>query len=73
MDFRKSIKEGFVQVFKIKANENRDRVRTNYISIEGTCCWEIKDRHGETEELGLGQSKEPKIAYISQIKSKKCI
>ena len=47
-------------------------VRTNYISIEGTCCWVIKDRHGETEELGLGQSKEPRIAYISEIKSKKC-
>ena len=64
--------EGFVQVFQIKANKKKNRARTNYISIEGTCCWVIENRHGETEELGLGQSKEPKIAYISQVKSKKC-
>ena len=71
-NFRKSSEKGFAQVFQIKANKEKDRVRTNYISIEGTCCWEIENRNGETEELGLGQSKEPKIAYISQIKSKKC-
>ena len=31
----------------------------------------IENRHGETEELGLGESKIPKIAYISTLKTKK--
>ena len=70
--FRKSSGDGYVQVFQIKANKKKDKARTNYISIEGTCCWVIENRHGETEELGLGESKIPKIAYISTLKTKKC-
>jgi len=64
--------DGFSQHWKIKANEKKDRARTSYIEIKGTCCWEITDRHGETEEFGLGEAKEPKIAYIKTIKTKKC-
>jgi len=64
--------DGFSQHWKIRANEKRDKARTSYIKIEGTCCWEITDRHGETEEFGLGEAKEPKIAYIKTIKTKKC-
>jgi len=64
--------DGFSQHWRIKANEKKDRARTDYIKIEGTCCWEISDRHGETEEFALGQEKQPKIAYINQIKTKKC-
>merc|ERR1711971_664283 len=71
-DVEKSSGEGFSRVFQIKANKKKDKAKTNYISIEGTCCWVIGNRHGETEELGLGESKIPKIAYISTLKTKKC-
>jgi len=63
---------GFSQHWEIKANKKKDRARTEYIKIEGTCCWEIADRHGETEDFALGQEKEPRIAYIFTIKTKKC-
>jgi len=71
-DIEKVDTDGFSQHWKIKANEKKDRARTSYIEIKGTCCWEITDRHGETEEFGLGEAKEPKIAYIKTIKTKKC-
>merc|ERR1712051_82303 len=63
---------GFSQHWEIKANKKKNRARTEYIKIEGTCCWEISDRHGETEDFALGQEKEPRIAYIFTIKTKKC-
>jgi len=64
--------DGFSQHWTIIANKRKDKARTNNIKIEGTCCWEISDRHGDTEEFALGQEKQPRIAYILSIKTKKC-
>ena len=64
--------DGFRQHWRIKANKREDRLRTRSIKVEGTCCWEITDKHGGTEEFGLGDEKEPKIWYIKTIKTKKC-
>merc|ERR1711971_1217884 len=71
-DIEKVDTDGFSQHWTIKANKKRDKARTNNIKIEGTCCWVILDRHGETEEFALGEEKEPRIAYIYTIKTKKC-
>jgi len=71
-DIEKVDTNGFSQHWEIKANKKKNRARTEYIKIEGTCCWEIADRHGETEDFALGQEKEPRIAYIFTIKTKKC-
>jgi len=71
-DIEKVDTDGFSQHWLINANKKKDKARTSYIKIEGTCCWEITDRHGETEEFGLGDAKEPKIPYIKIIKTKKC-
>merc|ERR1712008_126746 len=43
-DIEKSSEEGFGKVFQIQANKKKDKVRTSYIAIEGTCCWVIEDR-----------------------------
>jgi len=64
--------DGFSQHWKIRANNKKDNARTTFIKIEGTCCWEITDRHGETQDFGLGDEKEPRISYIKTIKTKKC-
>ena len=69
---RKVDDDGFSQHWNIKANAKKDKARTNLIEITGTCCWVITDRHGETEEFGLGEKKQPRIAYIKTIKTKKC-
>jgi len=71
-DIEKVDTDGFSQHWKIRANEKKDKARTSYIEIKGTCCWEIADRNGETQEFGLGDAKEPRIAYIKTIKTKKC-
>jgi len=64
--------DGFSAYWLIRANKNSNKARTSHIKIEGTCCWEIADRNGETQEFGLSQEGEPKIAYIKTIKTKKC-
>merc|ERR1712008_556711 len=71
-DIVKSSEEGFVEVFKIWANKKKDKVRTNKITILGTCCWVIEHRHGATQELRPGQSITPSIAYIRKLKTMKC-
>ena len=64
--------DGFSQHWNIKANKINDRAITCYIKVVGTCCWEITDNYGYTEEFGIGDEKEPKIWYITTIKTKKC-
>ena len=72
MNSRKVVDNGFTKIFGIGCNRRRNRCRTKNIKIEGTCCWEISNRHGETEEFKLGHDKTPRIAYISRLKTKKC-
>jgi len=71
-DIEKVDTDGFSQRWEIRINKKRDKARTTFIKIEGTCCWEITDRHGETQDFGLGDEKEPRISYIKTIKTKKC-
>ena len=72
-DFRKENEDGFGKKFSIQCNKNKDGCRTNNIEIKGTCCWEIFDRHGNSQDFTPGQDKEPTIAYISKLKTKKCV
>jgi len=71
-DIEKVDTDDFSAYWLIQANKNSNKARTSHIKIEGTCCWEIADRNGETQEFGLSQEGEPKIAYIKTIKTKKC-
>ena len=71
-DIEKVDTYGFSQHWIIRENKSVDRFRTCYIKVEGTCCWEIADNNGNTEEFGIGDEKEPKIWYITKIKTKKC-
>ena len=72
-EYRKESGNGFDKSFTIKCNKNKDGCRTNNIEIKGTCCWEIFDRSGNDQEFTPGQDKEPNIAYISKLKTKKCV
>merc|ERR1719319_1113188 len=60
--------DGFSQHWKIRANNKKDNARTTFIKIEGTCCWVITDRHGETQDFGLGDEKEPEFRISKQLK-----
>ena len=73
LHFRKTDELGFEEEFKIWANKKKDRYRTTEITIEGTCCWEIYNRMGESQkDLRPGQNIRPRIAYIRKLKTKKC-
>ena len=72
-EFRKETDDGFGKSFTIKCNKSKDGCRTNNIEIKGTCCWEIFDRNGNDQEFTPGQDKEPNIAYIRKLKTKKCV
>jgi len=64
--------DGYDQRWIIKANKDKDRVRTTYITIEGTCCWEITDRHGNSETIKSGWEGVPSISHLKIIDTKKC-
>merc|ERR1712107_281815 len=64
--------DGYTQRWKIGANNSKDKVRTTYITIEGTCCWEIEDRHGNSETIKSGWEGVPSISHLKFIKTQKC-
>ena len=69
---RKVEREGYTTTVHIKANKGKNRIRTFRVGIEGTCCWKIYHRQGDSQELTPGEDKTPEIAYISKITSFKC-
>ena len=73
LNFRKTNEVGFVEVFKIWANKKKDKARTTKITVQGTCCWEIYNRMGESQKnIRPGQTITPSVAFIRKLKSKKC-
>ena len=73
LHFRKTIEDGFEEVFKIWANKKKDAYRTTKITVHGTCCWDIYHRSGHSQkDLKPGQTITPRIAYIRKLKTKKC-
>jgi len=71
-NIEKTDEDGYSMFWEIRANMNRDGIRTTSITVQGTCCWEISSRHGETQELFPDQSIKPQISYIRTLKTKKC-
>jgi len=71
-DIIKTSEVGWDMKFTILCNRGQDICRTNRITVQGTCCWEISNRDGYTQELVPGQRITPTIAYISQLRTKKC-
>ena len=53
-------------------NKKKDNVRTFEIGVEGTCCWKIHSKSGDTHELQPGDEKSSPISFISKIQSLKC-
>jgi len=73
-DIEKTTEDGFVFTEWIWANKNKDKYRTEKITVHGTCCWEIYHRLGASQkDLKPGQTNiTPSVAYIRKFKSKKC-
>ena len=69
---RKVERDGYSTIFHIKMNKKKDNVRTFEIGVEGTCCWKIHSRSGDTHELQPGDEKSSPISFISKIQSLKC-
>jgi len=67
----KKCQEGNLRCTVFK-NKRKNRHRFQFIRVHGTCCWEISDRYGETEIFGPGQERQPKIAYVSKMKTVAC-
>lgn len=66
---------GYTTTWHIKVNQKKNKKRnkrTFKVEIEGTCCWRIHSSDGDFQELGPGDEKTPKIAFISKIQSLKC-
>jgi len=68
---------GWKKVFTIFVNRKRNRVRTQKISLTGTCCWEIEGREIEGKNkkkhsLGRKFNQEPPLPYITKFRTKKC-
>ena len=73
LPYRKTTDDGFVKKFKIWANKDKEKYRTEKITVHGTCCWEIYDRLGKLGNLKPGQDNiTPSVAYIRTLKTKKC-
>jgi len=72
-DIEKTEEKGFVEVFKHWANRRKNKLRTKKLTVQGTCCWEIYHRSGESQkDLRPGQTITPSVAYIWKLKTKKC-
>jgi len=72
-DIEKASDKGFVESWKIWVNKDKNKYRTEKITVHGTCCWEIYDRLGESQkDLRPGQTITPSVAYIRKLTTKKC-
>jgi len=72
-NIEKTKDDDFVEVFKIRANRKKDKKRTKKITVQGTCCWEIYSRTGDSQKnIRPGQTLTPSVAYIKKLKTKKC-
>jgi len=72
-DIEKTKEDGFGYTAWIWANKKTDGYQTTKITVQGTCCWEIYHRLGESQkDLKPGQTLAPSVAYIRKLKTKKC-
>ena len=72
-EYRKKYDGDFDKSFTIKCNKNKNSCRTNSIEIKGTCCWEIVNCNGDSQDFTCGQNQRTFIPYISKLKTKKCV
>merc|ERR1712130_128238 len=58
--------------WSIMRNKRKDKVKIDYVSIKGNCCWKTCDRNLNCETYGLGEEKTPKYPSIYTISTSKC-
>ena len=73
LEYRKKSADGFDKSFTIECNRNQDSCRTNSIEIKGTCCWEIVNRNGDSQDFTPVCHTRSFIPYIRKLKTKKCV
>merc|ERR1712130_71314 len=58
--------------WSIMRNKRKDKVKIDYVSIKGNCCWKTCDRNLNCDTYGLGEEKTPKYPSIYTISTSKC-
>jgi len=57
---------------KVWKNARGDNHQTDRVRVDGTCCWKVTSRSGETEVFKPGQDKQPRVAYFEKIATIPC-
>jgi len=59
--------------FHIRMNRRKSKKKIDHVISKGNCCWEISDRHGNKETLGVGVGRDTKnVKYISTVRTIEC-
>ena len=56
---RKISSEGKTKKFRIRQNQNGNKVAIDWAIISGTCCWKMCERFGNCDTFSPGQEGEP--------------
>ena len=58
--------------WSIKRNKRRNKVKIDYVTIQGNCCWRTCDRKGNCDNFGLNEEKQPRFSFIKKIRAFEC-
>ena len=56
---RKTSSEGKTKTFRIRQNQNGNKVAIDWAIVSGTCCWKMCERFGNCDTFAPGQDGEP--------------
>ena len=51
--------EGKTKKFRIRQNQNGNKVAIDWAIVSGTCCWKMCERFGNCDTFSPGQEGEP--------------
>jgi len=58
--------------WSIKRNKRQNKVKIDYVTIQGNCCWRTCDRKGNCDNFGLNEEKQPRFSFIKKIRAFEC-
>merc|ERR1712228_356151 len=70
-EYKKLLSESKTK-WSIMRNKRKDKVKIDYVSIKGNCCWKTCDRNLNCDTYGLGEEKTPKYPSIYTISTSEC-
>ena len=58
--------------WSIKRNKRQNKVKIDYVTIQGNCCWRTCDRKGNCDNFGLNEEKQPRFSFVKKIRAFEC-